>query len=158
MNKAQKIGISFGLTSATITTLGLIIGLGVSTGSKMAVIAGILTIAIADAFSDAFGVHLAKESEDNFNNKELFQVTVSTFLYKFLFALTFLVPILTLSMPWDIYVAIIWAGIVLIILNYYIARSNNKKPWPIILEHGLIAVFVILLSWGAGLMIARLFS
>jgi len=158
MNKAQKIGISFGLTSATITTLGLIIGLGVSTGSKMAVTAGVLTIAIADAFSDSFGVHLAKESEGNFNNKELRQVTISTFLYKFFFALTFLAPVLLLSMPWDIYAAIIWGGIVFIALNYYIAKSNNKKPWPIILEHGLIAVFVIFLSWGVGLLIASLFS
>lgn len=158
MNKAQRVGISFGLTSATMTTLGLIIGLEVSTGSKMAVVAGVLTIAIADAFSDAFGVHLAKESEGNFDNQELRQVTVYTFIYKFIFALTFLIPILILEMPWSLYIAIIWAIIVLVALNYYIAKSNNKKPGPVILEHGLIAVIVILLSWGAGLLIAYLFN
>lgn len=158
MNKAQKVGISFGLTSATITTLGLIIGLEVSTGSRLAVAAGILTIAIADAFSDAFGVHLAKESEGNFSNQELRQATVSTFLYKFVFALTFLIPMLILKMPYSVYVAIIWGGGVLIALNYYIARSNGKRPGPIILEHLSIAVAVILLSWAAGLLIARVFG
>ncbi len=157
MNKAQKIGISFGLTSATITTLGLMIGLGVSTGSKIAVTAGILTIAIADAFSDAFGVHLAKESEGNFSNKELLEATISTFLYKFIFALTFLIPVLFLSMRSAIYVAIIWSIVVLVALNYHIAKSNNKRPGPIILEHGLIAIIVIFLSWGAGLLIYHLF-
>lgn len=158
MNKAQKIGVSFGLTSATITTLGLMIGLGVSTGSKMAVTAGILTIAIADAFSDAFGVHLAKESEGNFSDKELLEATFFTFLYKFIFALTFLVPVLFLSINLAIYVAIIWGTVVLIALNYYIAKSNNKKPMPVILEHGLVAIAVILLSWIVGLLINYLFA
>ncbi len=158
MNKAQKVGISFGLTSATITTLGLIIGLETSTGSRMAVVAGILTISIADALSDSFGVHLAKESEGNFTHKELRQATVLTFLCKFIFGLTFLIPVITIPMPWAIYVSIVWGGLVLVILNYYIARSNNRRPLPIILEHGLIAVLVILLSWGVGLSIAYLFN
>ena len=48
MNKAQKVGISFGLTSATITTLGLIIGLEAGTGSRLAVASGILAIAVSD--------------------------------------------------------------------------------------------------------------
>lgn len=158
MNKAQKVGISFGLTSASITTLGLIIGLGVSTGSKMAVMAGIFTIAIADSLSDAFGIHLAKESEGNFSYRELRQVTVSTFLYKFIFALTFLIPIFIFSFPGAIYAAIIWGLGILFFLNYYIAKSNNKRWGPIILEHGLFAILVILLSWGAGLLIADLFA
>ena len=59
MNKFSKKGFSFGLTSAVITTLGLITGLDSSTGSKIVVISGILTIALADAFSDALGMHMA---------------------------------------------------------------------------------------------------
>lgn len=140
MNKAQKVGISFGLTSATITTLGLIVGLEVSTGSRLAVAAGILTIAIVDALSDAFGIHLAKESEGNFSDHEIKQVTFFTFLYKFIFALSFLIPIMLLSMPLAIYISIAWGALILIILNYYIAKSNGKKPLKVIIEHLLIGV------------------
>ena len=39
-------GISFGLTSAVITKLGLMVGLHSGTHSKIVVLAGILTIAI----------------------------------------------------------------------------------------------------------------
>ena len=53
MKDSLRTGISFGLTSAVITTLGLMVGLHSGTGSKLVVLGGILTIAIADAFSDA---------------------------------------------------------------------------------------------------------
>ena len=49
-------GISFGLTSAVITKLGLMVGLPSGTHSKVVLLAGILTIAIADAFSDVLGI------------------------------------------------------------------------------------------------------
>jgi hypothetical protein len=50
MKDSIRTGISFGLTSAVITTLGLMVGLHSGTHSKIVVLAGILTIAIADAF------------------------------------------------------------------------------------------------------------
>ena len=53
MEHSFRVGMSFGLTSGIITTLGLIVGLHSGTHSKLAVIGGILTIAMADAFSDA---------------------------------------------------------------------------------------------------------
>ena len=53
MRESIKIGISFGLTSGIITTLGIMIGLNAATNLKLAVIGGILTVAIADAFSDS---------------------------------------------------------------------------------------------------------
>ncbi|MBW2265656.1 MAG: hypothetical protein JRF28_05735, partial [Deltaproteobacteria bacterium] len=56
MKHALKTGLSFGLTSGTITTLGLMVGLHSGTHSKLVVLGGILTIAIADAFSDALGI------------------------------------------------------------------------------------------------------
>ena len=47
MRLSLKIGFSFGLTSGVITTLGLMVGLHSGTNSKLAVMGGILTIAIA---------------------------------------------------------------------------------------------------------------
>lgn len=60
MKHSLKTGLCFGLTSATITTLGLMVGLHSFSGSKAVIIGGILTIAIADAFSDALGYMFLK--------------------------------------------------------------------------------------------------
>ena len=73
-------GVGFGLTSGIITTLGLIVGLNAGTHSKIVVIAGILTIAIADAFSDSMGIHISEESgHKNKSSKEIWESTISTF-------------------------------------------------------------------------------
>ena len=55
MKEALTAGISFGLTSGVIKTMGLMVGLHSGTHSKLVVLGGILAIAIADAFSDALG-------------------------------------------------------------------------------------------------------
>jgi cytochrome c biogenesis protein CcdA len=89
MNHQLKIGLSFGLTSAIITTLGLMIGLISGTESKIVVIGGILTIAIADAFSDALGIHLSEESESKHTRKEIWEATLATFFFKAMFGLSF---------------------------------------------------------------------
>lgn len=158
MKKSLNVGRDFGLASAVITTLGLMIGLESSTGSKLAVIGGILTIAVADAFSDSLGIHIAKESEGNFSTKEVWQATVSTFIFKALFACSFLIPVLLLSMPLAIYAAIAWGLIILTIQSYYLAKAQGIKPWSIIREHLFIAIIVVVITHFAGLGIAKLFN
>ena len=61
---------------------------------KIAVIGGILTITIADAFSDALGVYIFKESDRNNKVKEIRKSTFATFVAKFLVAMTFAIPVL----------------------------------------------------------------
>lgn len=63
MKNSLKIGICFGITSGIITTLGLMMGLESGTNSRLVVLGGIFTIAIADAFSDALGIHISEESQ-----------------------------------------------------------------------------------------------
>ena len=70
MNHSLKIGVVFGLTSGIITTLGLMVGLHSGTHSRVVVIGGIVTIAIADAFSDALGIHVSEEAENVHTHKE----------------------------------------------------------------------------------------
>jgi len=60
MKESIKTGISFGLASGVITTLGLMTGLNAGTKSELAVIGGILVIAIADALSDSVGIHISE--------------------------------------------------------------------------------------------------
>ena len=62
------------------------------THSKPAVIDGVLTMAIADAFSDALGIHTSEESENKHTRKEIWESTISTFLSKFIFLWHLLFP------------------------------------------------------------------
>lgn len=156
MKHSLRIGVSFGMTSAVITTLGLMVGLHSGTHSKIVVLGGILTIAIADAFSDALGIHVSEESENAHTAKQIWGATVATFLSKFLFSLTFVIPVLLLSLPVAIIVSLIWGLSILTVLSYAMARSQGEQPWKIIGEHLLIAVIVIILTHYVGDLIGNI--
>lgn len=158
MNHSIKIGFCFGLTSGIITTLGLMVGLHASTHNKLVVLGGILTIAIADAFSDALGMHVAEESERRHTTKEIWQSTLSTFFSKFLFALTFIFPIYFLSLKTAIIISIVWGMMVLAILSWYLAKRQKKSPWRVVSEHLLIAFIVIILTHYTGDFISGVFK
>ena len=91
-------GVSFGLTSGAITTLGLMVGLHSETRSAAIVFGGILTIAVADAFSDALGIHISEEGENQHSPAEVWRSTIATFLTKFVLVMSFLIPILILPL------------------------------------------------------------
>jgi VIT1/CCC1 family predicted Fe2+/Mn2+ transporter len=157
MKRSLRVGFSFGLTSGVITTLGLIVGLDAGTNSRLAVIGGIITIAIADTFSDALGIHVSQESENEHSQKEVWESTLSTFLSKFIFALTFLIPILIFKLSTGVIISVIWGLLLLIILNYNIARREKINPIKVIKEHLLIAIIVIILTYFIGKLIASIF-
>lgn len=154
----MKIGFSFGVTSGIITTLGLMVGLHSGTHSKLAVIGGILIIAIADAFSDALGIHISEESENKHIPREIWESTISVFFSKFIFASTFLIPILLLELSIAIVISVIWGLFVLAILSFNIAKEQKKKPWKIIIEHIIIALVVITLTHYVGGWISSTFT
>ena len=143
-------GFCFGLTSGIITTLGMIVGLHAGTGSSIVVLGGILSIAIADSFSDALGIHISEESDKHKSDKEVWVSTISTFFSKLLFASTFIVPVLLLNLSQAITVSIIWGLSLLAILSYFIARSQKTNPLKVISEHLIIAVLVIFITHYVG--------
>ncbi|MBW1775988.1 MAG: hypothetical protein JRI76_06765 [Deltaproteobacteria bacterium] len=150
MKDSLRTGISFGLTSAVITTLGLMVGLTSGTHSRVVVLAGILTIAIADAFSDALGIHISEEAKNVHTPAQIWVATLATFLAKFLFAMTFLVPVLLFSLFTAVLISICWGMLILTILSYIIAKAQNEPPWKIIGEHLVIGTLVILLTHWTG--------
>ena len=156
MNHSLRVGFSFGLTSGIITTLGLMVGLNSGTHSKLVVLGGILTIAIADAMSDALGIHVAEESEGKHSHKEIWQSTLSTFFTKFIFALTFVVPVLLFDLPTAVIVGVFWGLLCLSILSYYIAKKGEK--FKVIIEHLAIAVVVIISTHFVGKGIGGMFG
>ena len=121
MKHSIKTGVSFGLTSGIITTIGLMVGLHSSTHSKLVVIGGILTIAIADSFSDAFGIHFSEESENKHTKVEIWQSAISTFLSKLAVALTFVIPLLVFRLSVAVVVSVIWGLSVLAVFSFYLA-------------------------------------
>jgi len=151
-------GASFGLTSGIITTLGLMVGLGEGTGSRGVVVGGILTIAIADALSDALGIHISEESDSGKSEKEVWMATLFTLITKFVFASLFVIPVLLMPLNNAIYASIGFGLISISALSYYIARSNRENPMHVILEHMGIAVLVIILTYGVGVFVASNFS
>ena len=153
-----KIGFSFGLTSGIITTLGLMVGLHSGTGSKLVVLGGILTIAIADAFSDALGIHISEESENVHSTREIWESTFSTFLAKFVFALTFIIPILLFKLSTAVVVSIIWGLSILAVVSYGMAREQGEKSWKVVAEHLIIALVVIVITHYVGHWVSSRFS
>jgi VIT1/CCC1 family predicted Fe2+/Mn2+ transporter len=145
MKLSLRTGLAFGLTSATITTLGLMVGLNAGTQSKLAVLGGVLTIAVADAFSDALGIHISEESK-NGDSKHVWESTFSTFFSKLVFASTFAVPLLLFSLETAIIVNICWGLLILSILSYYIAKEKKERPMKVVSEHFIIGVLVIVIS------------
>ena len=158
LGHSLTIGFSFGLTSGIITTLGLMVGLNAGTHSKLAVIGGILTIAIADAFSDALGIHISEESEGKHTRKQIWAATISTFFAKFIFALTFVIPVLLLELPKAIAISIIWGLTMLCFFSYGMARKQNEKPWKVVTEHLGIAIIVVIITHYVGSWISSVFG
>ncbi len=150
MKEQIKEGLGFGLTSGVITTLGLMIGLAFGTNSKLVVITGLITIAIADAFSDALGMHISQESRIALNSKKIWTTTIITFLSKFFLALSFIIPVLLFSLRIAIIFNIFYGLLILIFLSIYIAKSRKESVIKATLEHVIIAMIVIILSYVVG--------
>ena len=143
MRSSIKKGLSFGLTSGIITTLGLMVGLNSSTGSKIVVIGGIIVIAVADALSDALGIHISEEFENKHTVKEIWESTIITFLTKFFIALTFVVPVVYFSLYTAVVVSIVWGLSLIVLLSWYMAREQKNHHLKVIFEHLFIAILVI---------------
>lgn len=153
-----RIGLYFGATSGVITTMGLITGLNSGTQSMTAVLGGIFVIAVADSMSDALGIHLAEESDPNTDHEHVWRATITTFLTKFIFALSFAVPLLLLPLGPAVIASIIWGMSVIVILSYLLARAQGESPALIILEHAGIAAVVVVISHFIGAWVANAFG
>jgi VIT1/CCC1 family predicted Fe2+/Mn2+ transporter len=153
-----RTGLFFGATSGVITTLGLITGLNAGTHSVTAVLGGIFVIAVADAMSDALGIHLAEEANPDATTEHIWSATISTFLNKFIFAISFAVPLLLLPLDEAVIASLLWGMLVIIVLSYFLARAQKASPVLIVAEHLGIAILVVVLSHLIGEWVSRTFN
>jgi vacuolar iron transporter family protein len=150
MKMSWRTGISFGLTSGVITTLGLMVGLHAGTHSRAAVLGGILTIAIADAMADALGIHVSEESKNSGSTSHIWEATLATFAVKFLVSATFLIPVLFAPLDQAIVISVIWGLFLLTVLSIFVARAQAIAPWKVIGEHVFIALCVVAITHVVG--------
>ena len=153
-----EVGLSFGFTSGIITTLGLMVGLYAGTNSRLAVIGGVFTIAVADSLSDALGIHISEEAENIHSHKQVWESTFSTFISKFIFASVFIVPLLLLGLKTALILNIALGYLLLGVFSWFLARRQKAKPVKVIAEHLLVATGVIALTNWLGLLIKGIFG
>lgn len=150
MKASVRTGLSFGLTSGVITTLGLLVGLHAGTHSRTAVLGGILTIAVADALSDALGIHITEEANCRGSAVHVWESTIMTFAVKFISAASFAVPVVLFALEQAVYISIAWGLGLLALFSWIMARAQRLSPWSIVAEHLLIAVAVIVVTFFLG--------
>ena len=150
LKRSLKTGLAFGLTSGTVTTVGLMVGLSAGTHSRLVFVGGVITIAVADAFSDALGIHVSEESLNQQSEREIWLATLATFLAKFFCALSFLIPLALFPLESAIWAGVFWGGILLALFSHWIARSQQKRSLPVIAEHLGVAAVVVVLTYYLG--------
>ncbi len=157
MRDVVKSGVSFGLSSGVITTLGLLVGLWASTDNKLVVIGGVLMIAIADSFSDALGIHLSKESIKGNNKKYIWDATISTFFTKFFIASSFLALLFLFDLRMAIIVSVIYGFVLIGIFSWWLAKERGEPVWKGMLEHLFIGFVVVVITYVVGHFVGRFF-
>jgi vacuolar iron transporter family protein len=146
----------FGSSAAIITDVSLIVGLGSAQSGKGPILAGLLTIAVADNISDSLGIHLYKESEGYGQRLSLLSTTLN-FLSRLLISCTFIAIVLVLPMAQAVYVGLVWGLLLVVIISYLISRRNRDNPVKEMAIHVLVAVVVVALSRWLGHEIAVYF-
>lgn len=144
-------GVGFGLTSGVITTLGVIVGLHAGTHSKLAVLAGMAVLAVADALSDAVGIHISEEAEGEHATREVWEATLFTFSSKLVFTLSF-VPLIVFieESSTAILASVAWGLFLIVVVSFYTAKLQNKNIYRAIAEHLLVTILVVFLAYTLG--------
>lgn len=157
-NKGARTGVFFGATSGVITTIGLIAGLNAGTQSLVAVLGGILVVAVADAMSDALGIHLAQEADPDSTDGHIWSATLWTFMTKLVVALTFAIPLLLLPLQIAVAVSVGWGLLVITVLSAYLARIQKVAALPVVTEHVFITIVVVTISHYIGVWVNQVFT
>ena len=151
-------GLGFGLTSGVVTTLSILIGLDAVSDSKPVIIGGIITIAIADAVSDALGIHISEESQGKTKHIHIWTATVTTFLSKFSVGMSFLIPVTLFDVKIAIILSVIWGFFLITVFSYITAVKRKENPFVTIIEHTVITGIVLTVIHFTGKLIDTIFK
>jgi hypothetical protein len=137
--------ISFGATSAIVTSLAFIVSLSGSVEPRMPIIGSLLVFAIADNISDSLGIHIFQESD--LKKPGVVNIsTLSNFATRFFMILSFIAIVYLIPIQVAVITSLIWGIAVLMTLSYLIAVEQARNPIKDMLQHLAIAVLVIISS------------
>jgi len=120
---------SFGGTSAIVTSMGLVIGLGAAKAETSTIVSGLLIVGLADNMTDSLSIHMYQEAE-KLEGRAAFRTILTNFVARVLVAVSF--AIIVLALPES------YAGIV--------ALAWGVSPVPEVSKHLGVAVLVIAAS------------
>jgi VIT1/CCC1 family predicted Fe2+/Mn2+ transporter len=147
--------LTFGSTAAIVTSMGLISGLAKATGTKAALVASLLVIAIADNLTDSLAIHIYQESE-RLEANQAFRSTVANYFARLVVALSFVALAIVTPIAFLVPVGLTWGILLLGTLTFVVARHRGVSPWIETAKHLAIALLVIVVSRLIGAWITQL--
>ncbi len=148
---------SFGATSSTVTSLGIVFGLLTSSNPKASIIGSLLVIAVADNIADSLGIHIYRESTaTKKENTRMF--TISNFITRFGITLTFVALFTVLPIDYAAAFCMVIGIGILVFLSYLIGVQRKTSIPKEVLIHVGIAIPVIVISHFLGQLIFTVFG
>jgi VIT1/CCC1 family predicted Fe2+/Mn2+ transporter len=145
---------SFGGTSAIVTSMALIIGLGAAGAGAATIVSGLLIAGFADNMTDSLSIHMYQEAE-KLKERAALRATFTNFLARVLTALSFVAIVLALPAAFAGVVALSWGCLLLAAISYVLARARGTHPLPEVAKHLGVAFLVIAASRTIGEWISR---
>ena len=136
---------AFGGTSAIVTSMGLVIGLGAARAAMATIVSALLITGLADNVTDSLSIHMYQEAE-RLEAATAFRTTVTNFLARALVALSFVSVVLVLPQLYAAIAALAWGSLLLVGTSYLLARARAVAPVPEIGKHLGVAFLVIVVS------------
>jgi VIT1/CCC1 family predicted Fe2+/Mn2+ transporter len=147
---------SFGITSAIVTSLALMLGLDQTRDPKTSIVGALLLIAIADNIADSLGIHIYRESLPGTESNPKVN-TISNFATRLAVMMLFVGIVLALPLTIAIAISVAVGLALLTVLSYYIAINQRTSIALSIVHHLGIAIVVIFLSHYLGQLIGNMF-
>ena len=136
---------SFGTSSAIVTSVGLIVGFGAANIAKPTIVAGLLIVGLADNVTDSLSIHIYQELE-RLNEGTAFRATLGNFATRLFVSLSFVLLVLIFSGVNSILASLAWGVLLLVGLTWCVARSRNASALTEIAKHLAIAGIVVAVS------------
>ena len=137
---------AYGASSAIMTGLAIIVGLSTTTKAVFNIVTALLIIAIADNFSDAFGIHLQEESQ-KVSPKEVTLTTTYNFLARLITTAFLILFMILFPLNIALIISVIYGLVILIILSYNIAKVQGVNPYKSAFRHVMIAILIMIASF-----------
>ena len=79
-------------------------------------------------------------------------------LYKFLVALSFVIPLQLFDLYTSILVSVFWGALLISVFSYLMAKSQKQNPAKVIAEHVLIMIAVVIAAHYIGDFVHEIFA